>query len=364
MADMLAASSRAERDAGAPGPAPAPAWARAILRVSLGTKLAGANALVVAVAALAALWAYRDGAREAELLGFVLATLVASLAINLTLVRVALRPLRELEAVAERLGRGDSGARVPSSPLADRDVARVGDTLNALLERLVADRARMRDLATQAIRAGEEEQARIARELHDSTAQTLTALVLQAGAASRDDSADALAGRLRMVRELAAEALDEVRTLSHTIHPRVLDDLGLVAALESLARRARDGDGVTATVHARVSGERVPRPIASVLYRVAQEALGNATRHGGARSVRITLTARAGRTELEVADDGRGFDVAEARRRGAARARGAGGGLFTMEERVALVDGVLDIRSAPGLGTQVHASVPLAPSAL
>ena len=132
---------------------------------------------------------------------------------------------------ARRVSAGDLEARVPPSVLADRDMARVGTTLNTLLDRLTDDRARVRRLAAQVISAQDEERARVARELHDSTAQMLAAVMLQLGAAAQESSRPRSTTRLATMRELVAEALEEVRTLSHTMHPRVLDDLGLAAAL-------------------------------------------------------------------------------------------------------------------------------------
>jgi signal transduction histidine kinase len=107
---------------------------------------------------------------------------------------------------------------------------RIGTTFNLLLDGLVADRTRMRGLAAAVIDAGDRERASLARELHDSTAQQLAALVLQLSAAARDCTDVALADRLSGMRDQAEATLEEVRLLSHTVHPRVLDDLGLQAA--------------------------------------------------------------------------------------------------------------------------------------
>jgi signal transduction histidine kinase len=249
--------------------------------------------------------------------------------------------------------RGDFAARVRRSPVADRDIARVGRTINLLLDGLTADRARLRLLASQIIDAQDAERARIARELHDSTAQTLAALVFQLSALQRASADPAAAERLDLVHTMATGVLEEVRTLSHTVHPRVLDDLGLVAALEYLARQAREDGTLEVGVASDVRAGEIPRPVAAVLYRVAQEALANVRRHSGASSVRISLTATPAAVTLEIVDDGVGFDVADA------EARRPGMGLFSMRERVGLVDGAMAIDSAIGRGTRVTATVPL-----
>jgi signal transduction histidine kinase len=137
------------------------------------------------------------------------------------------------------------------------------------------------------------------------------------------------------------------------MHPRVLDDLGLAAALEWLARQTRAQEPLDVRVIADDSASCVPPELASVLYRVAQEALRNAARHADARHVAVRLRCGNELATLEIHDDGRGFDVRQAEE------RRPGMGLFSMRERVALVNGRLVVTSAPGRGTRVVATVPL-----
>jgi signal transduction histidine kinase len=249
---------------------------------------------------------------------------------------------------------GNLDARVPRSPLADRDMARLGRTVNLLLDGLTEDRARMRRLAAQVIGAGDAERSRLARELHDSTAQTLAALAFQVSAAARDSRDPELADRLATIKELTTGVLEEVRLLAHTVYPRVLDDLGLPAALHNLARQAGERDArVAIEVDAAPAAARLPTPVAAALYRVAQEAITNALRHAGAQSVHVRVAADERTARLDVIDDGRGFDVAEAER------RRPGMGLFSMRERVSLVDGTFDVLAEAGAGTHVRAIVPI-----
>jgi signal transduction histidine kinase len=330
-----------------------PGWLRSVLGVPLLAKIAGANALIVIIAIAISLGLHDLSRPGLTLASVMMVALVISLVVNLALVRVALRPIHDLEDTAHRVWGGDLEARVPPSLVADRDMVRVGRTVNLLLDALTSDRARMRRLASLVITAQDEERSRIARELHDSTAQSLTAIVLQLSAAARDARAPEIAARLSDVKEMAGMALEEVRTLSHRVHPRVLDDLGLVPAVRWLARQARDSADVDITVDALGDTEHIPAQAASVLYRVAQEALTNAVRHAAPAAVAITVRADSDTATLEVSDDGRGFDIAEA------EARRPGMGLFSMRERVSLVDGELELTSAPGSGTRVVASVPL-----
>ena len=130
----------------------------------------------------------------------------------------------------------------------------------------------------------------------------------------------------RAIRRKASSR--RVRRLSHTVHPAVLDDLGLEAALRKLARDSSHGNGIDIDVDARSASRRLPANVEAVLYRVAQEAVRNATRHASPRRIRISLFRSRPSVTLEVHDDGSGFDLAEAER------RRRGMGLLSMRERV------------------------------
>jgi len=318
----------------------------AALRVPLVAKLVGANLSVVAV--LTAAWVASGAVMNTE----VLVAIIAVLVLHLVAVAVALRPIQDLEDVASRVWKGDFGARVDQSAVADDQVLRVGAMFNLLLDGLATDRARMRSLAAEVIEVGDRERAALARELHDSTAQRLAALMLQISAAARDAKDPHLAARLSEIRDAAEAVTEEVRLLSHTVHPRVLDDLGLVAALQKLARDASTGTGIDVDVQSNTDGAGIPHPVAAVLYRVAQEAVRNAVRHAAPRRVRVGLHVTSDAATLDVLDDGKGFDLDQAEK------RRSGMGLLSMRERVSLVDGELTIRTAPRDGTAISATVP------
>ena len=318
------------------------------LRVPLATKLLGANALALTIVGGFAL---ALSPAHLPVLVLIFAGVLAMVVFG-GLAAIALLPLRGIEAVASRVWRGDFGARVGTSPMADRDMKRIGTTFNLLLDGLVADRTRVRALATAVIDAGDRERATLARELHDSTAQQLAALVLQLSAAARDCEDPELGRRLESIRDQAKETLEEVRLLSHTVHPRVLDDLGLTAALRKLGREVQDVSGLEIQVKSTAEG-KVPPTSAAVLYRVAQAAVHNVVKHAQARHVELCVTVEGGNAVLNVNDDGRGFDVADAEQ------RRPGMGLFTMRERVALAGGQFDVISTPGAGTRIRAAVPM-----
>jgi signal transduction histidine kinase len=319
------------------------------LRVPLAIKLLGAHllSLTVIVGALVAVLHTHLSSVLAIALAAIATVIFASLA------AVALLPLRDIEAVASRVWRGDFGARVDSSPVADRNMKRIGNTFNLLLDGLIADRSRVQTLATSIIDAGDRERAHLARELHDSTAQQLAALVLQLSTAARDAADPALAQRLEEMRDQASATLEEVRLLSHTVHPRVLDDLGLLAALKKLGREASTAGHLEIEVVSDINRAVLPSTQSAVLYRVAQAAVHNVLKHANANRAELRLTIREGDVILDVIDDGRGFDATEAER------RRPGMGLFTMRERVTLAGGHFEVHSTPGVGTRISASVPM-----
>ncbi len=321
-------------------------WLRKLASTPLLAKLVVTDVMIN----VAAVWIVNN-APPRDNVEIILTSLIITLALNAAIVYWALLPLRALEATTIRVARGDLAARFVPSPLTDRNLARIGRTFNDLLDRLTADRARARQLAAQVISAGDGERARIARELHDSTAQSLSALEMMLSAAIKEQGASSNAERLATMHDIARQALGEVRTLSHTVHPRVLDDLGLVAAIEHLARRMRLQSPVKIWVASDDHGA-IPHVAGSVLYRVAQEAIGNAIKHASARELRVSIRTSDRGVVLEIHDDGCGFDVE------AAEASVRGLGLFSMRERLGLVGGSLAILSAAGIGTTVRATVP------
>lgn len=222
-----------------------------------------------------------------------------------------------------------------------------------LLERLEANEREFRRLGRAVWNVQEDERRRLARELHDGLGQNLTALKHRLVQALADLPAEAapLRERLSAAVALCAESLDDTRQLSRLLRPPILDDLGLAPALLWLARSVDDSGPMT------VVTEIEPLPalhgeLQTLVFRVAQEALNNAARHADAQSVLLRLVVREGVLQLQVIDDGVGCDVDAALRSG-------GSGLGGMRERLRLYGGRLELRSAPGQGTRVRATVPL-----
>jgi signal transduction histidine kinase len=157
---------------------------------------------------------------------------------------------------------------------------------------------------------------------------------------------------LRQVREGLARLSEDVHALSYRLHPSVLEDLGLEEALQAECARFSRQESIAAELEVRRLPEPVPIESALCLYRIAQEALRNVSRHARARAVTVTLHGMEGGVQIAVRDDGTGFDAAAPRHR-------RGLGLSSMRERAHLLGGELDLESAPGEGTTVVAWVPV-----
>jgi two-component system sensor histidine kinase UhpB len=280
----------------------------------------------------------------------------SSVLINALVLTLALQPLHALERTVDRVAAGDLNARAQRVLFRDPEVERLGETLNTMLDVLHEHRGLLQKRSEQVLAAQEDERKRIARELHDETAQALTALLIRLKILEKARTALEIRGQIDELRELTAETLEAVRKLAVELRPATLDDLGLVAALEGYT----DSYGARMPVRMAFSAEgfvdrddRLPPQVELVLYRVVQEALTNAAKHAGARTVRVELCRRPDEVVAAVADDGQGFDVEDVM-----RYRERGLGLFGMQERLALVGGQLVIDSSPGHGTRVHVRVP------
>ena len=208
-----------------------------------------------------------------------------------------------------------------------------------------------RDAVRRVVEAQELERRRLARELHDETGQALTSILLGLkpleDALADDRSRAALAG----LREHVVTALQDVRRLAVELRPAVLDDFGLVAALERLTDAFAEQRKVRVDFHSAMGEARLPAEIETALYRVVQESLTNIVKHANAHKVSVSIARRGSGVAAVIEDDGAGFDPRTVREDGL--------GLLGMRERLALLDGRLEIESRPGVGTTVVAEVPL-----
>jgi two-component system, NarL family, sensor kinase len=223
-----------------------------------------------------------------------------------------------------------------------------------LLKQLQVGQANFKQLARSVWRVQEQEQRKIARELHDGIGQNLAAILhltdrdLQARGGS-----DA---NLEQVRALVRKTLDETRALSRLLRPQILDDLGLESALRWLARTMGETNALRITVDFAESMPVLSEELSTLVFRVTQESLNNTARHAGAARAEIGVRTREGNLELTLSDDGKGCDVAKALAAGSA---GSSAGLGGMRDRVRLYDGEMQLKSGPGEGFRISIVIPL-----
>jgi signal transduction histidine kinase len=219
-----------------------------------------------------------------------------------------------------------------------------------LREQLVAQQQRLRALAGGILRAREEEARRIAHELHDEAGQLLAAVHITLDElAARAPEQDASFSKLRVVLDRVE---GQLRRLSRELRPMILDDLGLAPALEWLAHGLAERRDVTVTID--TPQDRLAPEVETALYRIVQEAMSNAVRHGRARRIGVEIRQDESQIRAAVRDDGQGFDVAEAW----ARRGDRGLGLIGMRERAEALAGTVEIRSTPNQGTELCVVIP------
>jgi signal transduction histidine kinase len=208
---------------------------------------------------------------------------------------------------------------------------------------------RIHDLGSRLLNAQEEERARIARELHDDISQQLAVLAIDLSLLKRTAQGDAKTTAAEALKR-AEDISTSVHDLSHRLHPARLRVLGLVDALDGL-KRELSHPGVTITLTHEGVPPTLPPDLTLCLFRIVQEGLQNANKHSGARRVSVALTGTSDSIALAIVDDGVGFDVDAAWRRGL--------GLISVRERVEAMGGTFELRSSRGAGARLEVSVPV-----
>ena len=289
-------------------------------------------------------------------------------------------PLTALAHASEALAAGDTEAPLPTTGIVETDnLARTFGTMRkALVERsaklhqseselratadelMAANRAlqqgqiQQQALTRRLLEIQEGERRALSMDLHDTAAQSMTALTIGLGVLeSEGDCTSAQAAQISALRQTAETVMEDLHRLAVNLRPSSLDRYGLAAALEQLVAsfRKQSGAEVTLLVQGK-EGQRLPGNVETTLYRIVQESLTNIARHAQAGHVGIVLKRDEGRALLIVEDDGVGFDVDEALRRGRL-------GLLGMRERAEMLGGTLTIESSPEAGTTVYANLPL-----
>jgi signal transduction histidine kinase len=216
---------------------------------------------------------------------------------------------------------------------------------------LVHSRGELQQLSARLVDAQEVERRSISRELHDEVGQALGLLLMDAGRLSNQlGSADEKGQELvRSIKTIAARTVQTVRNMALLLRPSILDDLGLVPAVEWYAREMSRRGEIEVEVRAENVCDELPDPLKLCVYRVVQESLNNAQRHAHARNAIVTLKQTSHAIHVKITDDGAGFDPRRTR----------GMGLLGMAERVKRLGGTIEIESQPGAGTTIRSELPL-----
>lgn len=317
------------------------------------------------------------------LLGLGAALVLGAILLGVAMERTIIRPVERLAEIIRRFSAGDFSQRVDMER-AD-EIGELGDAFNemavgleerARLEQQVAERtaelerlyhelrakeATREKLLKQLIAAREEERRRVARELHDDLAQSLTGLLmsLDQTEAVLPAEAETAHRQIERTRRITANALEQTRLLIADLRPTILDDLGLVPAIRWLAENQLRDSGTLVSFQSRGDKRRLPTDTETAVFRIVQESLHNTAKHAQATAVKIDLVWSEAELVVRVTDNGRGFDV-DLIERGRPAATQAG--LVGMRERAALVGGDLTIQSDPGQGTQIAARLPIPPT--
>jgi signal transduction histidine kinase len=210
----------------------------------------------------------------------------------------------------------------------------------------------LRSLAGKLLTVQDEERRRISRDLHDDVNQRLGAIGLQLDSLSRHlpASPTLVRQRIRAIRRRVSELSDDIRELAYRFHQTTVEDLGLITALQRYLNDFVKRTGITVRFTKPRSADPIPLRLATCLYRIAQESLGNVGLHAKASQVTVILTVSSGVVSLIISDNGIGIDVEEVRR------RKTGLGMLSIQERARLLNGSVSWHSSPGDGTRVTAN--------
>ncbi|CAG0987179.1 two-component system, NarL family, sensor histidine kinase UhpB [Anaerolineales bacterium] len=292
----------------------------------------------------------------AQLLLTIVLVSAAGILVAVFLTWILTRPILSLVHATQLVAKGDFSPRVLR--WADDEIGDLADAFNAMTEELArTDELRRereslrRQLLEKVITTQEDERRRIARELHDSTSQNLTSLIVGLRIMETNCAQCAAQSKATDLRQVASKTLDEVHDLSMRLRPRALDDLGLAAALERLVSEWQTRYKIPVDVIIHLS-ERLPGDVETALYRIVQETLTNIGRHAKSKSASILIEKHGDTVRAIVEDDGIGFDVNT--NYGERHL-----GLLGMRERAELLNGTLTIESTPERGTSIFIEIPL-----
>ncbi len=304
-----------------------------------------------------------------QIMGMTLLVSLVGIVVAFTLVSLALNPVSRLALAMEVAGRGDFSHRFKTG--VKDEVGKLTLAFNTMLERLsqLTEESKQyqqelerkehlrRQLQEKIITSQEEERKRISRELHDDTGQSLTSLKLVLKKMEKAVDLAEVSRLSKDMREMLSGTMESVRVLSRDLRPSVLDDLGLIVALNKFLEDCAERLNLTVDFHVQGMETWQPDSFQSItIYRVVQEALTNIVKHAEAKNVSVIIERKQDKILVIIEDDGAGFDlkVLEKCETGEPCL-----GIFGMQERALLVRGELVVESTPGMGTTLYFTIPL-----
>lgn len=324
-------------------------------------RIAIGNGFVIAIGAIGGTYITRLLADQAVdwwlILIFLGIGTILSVTINFWIIKSALRPLNELSTLIDRVPKDHSQIDPQFLQPTDPEIYQLASTLDSLVRQLNERNQELQALSEHAINALEEERRRIALTLHDDTGQALSMLIINLERLENQISGEEIELKEKLVttRKLAQQSLANLRMIVYGLRPTILDDLGLVPAIRWYARTNLEEVGIMVDIHANGEIEPLPPQLKSTLFRIAQEAINNIVKHSKANQVEIKLSQCEKNIQLEVKDDGEGFDLTIVRQE-ALRLQQLG--LLGIQERAELAGGEVQLSSVPGSGTHILVKVP------
>ena len=284
--------------------------------------------------------------------------ILMSIVINAIIIKHALKPFYQLKNIVARMDRAQPQKTIPNSTAMDPDISKLSTAIYSLLNNLDRRTQQLSALSERFIHIQEEERLRIALELHDETGQALSLLsiMLERMQQQVPEQCSDLKQPLAEAQTLAGETLHGLRNIFHGIRPTMLDDLGLVPAIRWYGRDCLEPKGIEFSINSPDPSEDISPQIKITLYRIVQEAINNIERHSNAKKVSIHLQQLDNCINLEIEDDGSGFDLLKVTDTAVAEKKL---GLIGIRERAELIGGEAEISSLPGKGTKINVRVPV-----
>jgi two-component system sensor histidine kinase UhpB len=333
-----------------------------MLRISIFDRVLIGNSIIIIFGAVAG----TIFTREMTLLGnmrlillFSVVGILITLLVNWFIIKTALYPLHKLGDALEQVDSGQINIPDSLKNYKDPDIRRLVIAIDAMLNRIENHTSQLRAISERAINAQEEERVRIARSLHDDTAQSISMLIIhleRLGNLIPAGTSD-VTRYIADAQNVANRLLENLRKIIWDLRPSILDDLGLFSAIRWYARTNLEKGGVKVDFYAASDITRLPPYLETMLFRIAQEAISNILRHANASKVSIRFWKADEQVWLEIKDDGRGFDIEKATGDAVDRKQL---GLLGIQERASLVHGGVNIESSKESGTclQVHIPMP------